>query len=30
MTSGVNDTYAIFLPVKNIPVGLYVLFIGEL
>ena len=30
MTSGVNDTYAIFLPAKNIPVGLYVLLIGEL
>ena len=24
-----NDTYAIFLPAKNIPVGLYVLFIGR-
>ena len=29
MKSVPNDTYAIFLPAKNIPVGLYVLFIGR-
>ena len=29
MKSVPNDTYAIFLPAENIPVGLYVLFIGK-